>query len=275
MPVSGSACARVCTTRSIWSCTSLRMFLLLAFPLDAFACRSQARDAKGRGKHRRVVLVAPGELRFLQPRDRSAHPVVIGRAVPGEFAVVVFEQDLSRRCDDRILCVAVVAAAAIIEPAKRAQDRLDIAPFQPRARGERELLFGILGLEQQQAVRECAVPARPPGFLEVAFERARDLGMHDRADVGLVDAHAERVGGDHHVDVALVESRAGSRAFVPAKGRSESAGLRAAGRRALGPSPRCSSWLCSRQWRRPSPLSRERPRPPDGCVRSVAKPKSA
>ena len=50
-----------------------------------------------------------------------------------------------------------------------------------------------------------AVPARPPGLLEIAFERTRDLGMHDRANVGLVDPHAERVGSDHHVELAVVE----------------------------------------------------------------------
>ena len=119
----------------------------LAFPLDAVASRCQAREAKGRGEHGGVVLVAPRELRFLQPRNRGAHPIIVGSAVPGEFAVVVFKQDFSRRRDDRILGVGVVTPPAPVETAKRAQDRLDIAPFQTRARGERELLFGILGFE--------------------------------------------------------------------------------------------------------------------------------
>ena len=139
------------------------------FPLDAVTGRCQVRDAKGRGKHVRVVLVASRELRFLKPRDGGAHPVVVGSAVPGEFAIVVFEQDLPRRRDYCILGVAVVTPAAPIEAAKRAQDRLDVALIQPRARGERELLFGILGIEEQQAMRGLSVSACPPGFLEVAF----------------------------------------------------------------------------------------------------------
>ena len=108
----------------------------LAFPLNAVASCCQAREAKGRGEHGSVVLVALRELRFLQPRDRGAHPIVVGNAVSREFTVVVFEQDLSRRRDNRILGVGVVTPPAPVEAAKRAQDRLDVAPFQARARGE-------------------------------------------------------------------------------------------------------------------------------------------
>ena len=42
-----------------------------------------------------------------------------------------------------------------------------------------------------------AVAAGAAGFLVVAFDRARQIDVRDEAHVGLVDAHAEREGGDH------------------------------------------------------------------------------
>ncbi len=99
-----------------------------------------------------------------------------------------------------------MAAAALVKAAERPQYRLDVTPLQARARRERELLLGVAVLEQQQAVRGPAVPARSASLLQVALQRSGNLGVHDRANVRLVDAHAEGVGGDHHVDVALVEA---------------------------------------------------------------------
>ena len=177
-----------------------------ALPLDALPCGRQARETQGRGKDTGVVLVASRELRFLQPRDGGAHPVVVGGAVAREFAGVVLEQDFSRGRDDRVLGVRVVAPAALVETAYRTQHGLDVAPLQPRAGGERELLLGVVGLEEQQAVRVRAISSRPAGFLEVALEGARNLGVNHCAHVRFVDSHAEGVGGDHDVDVAVVEA---------------------------------------------------------------------
>ena len=61
----------------------------VALTLNAFACGGQARETQGRGKDASVVLVASRELRFLQPRDGGAHPVVVRGAVAREFAVIV------------------------------------------------------------------------------------------------------------------------------------------------------------------------------------------
>ena len=174
--------------------------------LDARAGGRDVRDPEGRREHGREVLVAAGEPGFLQPGDGGAHPVVVGDAVAREIAGVVLQQDLARRGDHRVLRVPVVAAAALVETAERPQHRLDVAPLEARAGRERELLLGVAGLEQQQALRAPAVPARAPGLLQVALQRAGYLRVHDRADVRLVDAHAEGVGGDHHVDVARVEA---------------------------------------------------------------------
>ena len=51
-----------------------------------------------------------------------------------------------------------------------------------------------------------AISSRPTGFLEVALEGARNLGVNHCAHVRFVDSHAEGVGGDHDVDVAVVEA---------------------------------------------------------------------
>ena len=43
-----------------------------------------------------------------------------------------------------------------------------------------------------------AVASGAAGFLVIGFEAAGHLVVDDEADVGLVDAHAERVGRHHH-----------------------------------------------------------------------------
>ena len=74
------------------------------------------------------------------------------------------------------------------------------------ALGQEELLhLLVLAPEQQHAVGHLAVAARAAGFLVVGLEVARHLVVHDEAHVGLVDAHAEGVGGDHHAAVAAHE----------------------------------------------------------------------
>ena len=78
---------------------------------------------------------------------------------------------------------------------------------QPRAGGERELLFVCRRVRNsRQTVRVRAVSARPAGFLEVALEGARNLGVNHRTHIRFVDSHAEGVGGDHDVDVTVVEA---------------------------------------------------------------------
>ena len=99
-----------------------------------------------------------------------------------------------------------MAPPAPVEATNGTQHRLDVAALKPRMRRERELLLGVPRLEEKQAMRLCAVSPRPAGLLKVALERARNLRVHDRANVGLVDAHAEGVSGDHHIDVARVEA---------------------------------------------------------------------
>ena len=59
--------------------------------------------------------------------------------------------------------------------------------------------------EIENAARGLAVAAGASGFLVVALERLRQVVVHDPAHVGLVDAHAERDGGDDHLRVVANE----------------------------------------------------------------------
>ena len=72
--------------------------------------------------------------------------------------------------------------------------RLDLG-FDPLAR-TRE----IFGAPEQPCLRGLAVAACAPCLLLISLNRFRDSGMGDEANVGLVDAHAERDRcRDHHV----------------------------------------------------------------------------
>ena len=97
-----------------------------------------------------------------------------------------------------------------------------IGPLSPRraqpAHDRADLLDGHLGLAdeaheasevrargQQDRARRQAVAARAAGLLVVGLEARRQRPVPDRAHVGLVDAHAERVRGDDDVGVPAHE----------------------------------------------------------------------
>ncbi len=56
--------------------------------------------------------------------------------------------------------------------------------------------------EQQQAMGRQTVPAGPADLLVVGFDALRQIVMDDKADVGLVDPHAE--GDCRHDDLDIV-----------------------------------------------------------------------
>ena len=62
----------------------------------------------------------------------------------------------------------------------------------------------VPGVEQQNAVRFRAVPSGAAGLLIVGFDAFGHIVVNDKADVGLVDAHAEGVCRNHH-GLAVVE----------------------------------------------------------------------
>ncbi len=72
--------------------------------------------------------------------------------------------------------------------------------------GEEELLHAlVLDVVQQRALRRAAVAPRAPGLLVIRLEACRQVVVHHEPDVGLVDAEAERVGGDHDAHGILHE----------------------------------------------------------------------
>ena len=64
---------------------------------------------------------------------------------------------------------------------------------EPRARGEAELRLDVLLVVEEHAPGGVAVAPGAPRLLQVALERAGDVGVQDDADVRFVDAHAEGV----------------------------------------------------------------------------------
>ncbi len=54
---------------------------------------------------------------------------------------------------------------------------------------------------KQHGIRLFAVPSGTPRLLEISLRTLGDVEVEHQAHVGLVDAHAESVGGDHHRDV--------------------------------------------------------------------------
>ena len=144
-------------------------------------------------EHRGGVAVAAQEAAALQPRDRRQHArrrAAIGRRQAlGELVVL---QDLAGRAD-RFAFVAVAHGPR--QAADAPQDPLHVLRAQPRGRGEAELRLDVVVGRQQHRRRRLAVAPGAADLLHVGLQRAGDLEVHDQPDVGLVDAHAERVGG--------------------------------------------------------------------------------
>src|SRR4029453_11961294 len=74
---------------------------------------------------------------------------------------------------------------------------------EARKREEMLLDLEIALVEEEDAAGRVAVAPRAAGLLEVALERRRRLIVDDVADVGLVDAEAERARRHHHDALAL------------------------------------------------------------------------
>ena len=70
---------------------------------------------------------------------------------------------------------------------------------------EELLRHDVLPSEQEMAVRALAVAARAAGLLIVALDVLGHVVVDDKADVGLVDTHAERVCGHHDVAPVIDE----------------------------------------------------------------------
>ena len=108
----------------------------------------------------------------------------------------------------------VVTAASPLDPANQLEEhsplvldhrRVGNGRPRSRARAGRRRSGQVTRRHQQQAERRRAVPARAPDLLVVRLDGAGRRQVDDRADVGPIDAHAEGVGRDHHLDPALGE----------------------------------------------------------------------
>ncbi len=93
-------------------------------------------------------------------------------------------------------------------------DPLEHARVEPRTLDEEHVEALVTLFGEQQASCRSAVSPRPAGLLVVGLERAGHGGMADRPHVGLVDPHAEGIGGDDHSHLAGHEPLLGGRAHV-------------------------------------------------------------
>ena len=93
-----------------------------------------------------------------------------------------------------------------IEVAQRPEDTVNFPLAEARAGGQAELRFHVVAHIEQQAARRFPVASGASGFLQVVLQRGRDVGMDDQPHVGLVDAHAEGVGGGDNFQFAVDEA---------------------------------------------------------------------
>ena len=102
---------------------------------------------------------------------------------------------------------------------QRAGHRLERRVVDLGALDEEDVQALVAALGEEQRARRAPVAPRAPGLLVVGLDRPRHGGVGDRAHVGLVDAHAERVGGHHHLDLAGHEAPLGVGALLAPEAR--------------------------------------------------------
>ena len=171
------------------------------FLFDARAGFLQAGDTQTGRKHLNPVFLADQQTGLLQPGQRGAHARVVGVAIALEVAVRIFGKNFAGRGDD-----FPAAALLAVQLADGAQDGLDFALRQPAMGREAELPLHIIRRIQEDTAGGLLIATGAAGLLHVVFQRARNVGVQDQPHVGLVDAHAEGVGGDHDPQLAVDEA---------------------------------------------------------------------
>ena len=180
-----------------------------AFRRQAFSCLEE----------RRVGVGQLGRWRA------SAWPCDAPRSSPGRAASRRRRRRRSSGPAAGRPAVAEVVEDAAAPAAIAVDERLDRAVVAPAAlAGDRQLGIALLdeaheaaevGLHRQQhRLRRQPVAAAASGLLVVGLEAGRDRHVPDRAHVGLVDSHAEGVGGDDHFGVAFHEAALGRGAVL-------------------------------------------------------------
>ena len=93
-----------------------------------------------------------------------------------------------------------------VQVPERFENRVYLRLGQAGAGGHAELPLDVLLGVEQDAAGLPAVPARPPGLLQVILQGAGYVGVNHQADVGFVYAHAEGVGGGDGPQASLDEA---------------------------------------------------------------------
>ena len=75
--------------------------------------------------------------------------------------------------------------------------RLGVTAFPVSVLNKELLSPYILAAVQQDAVRGLAIAAGPAGLLVITFHISGHVVMHDKGDIGFVNAHTKGVCGDH------------------------------------------------------------------------------
>src|SRR5690606_41246954 len=76
------------------------------------------------------------------------------------------------------------------------QDLLNVARRKAGPLGQLELGFNVVRVVQQYASCLIAVTPGTPCFLQIVFQRAGNLSMHNQPYIRLVDTHTEGIGSN-------------------------------------------------------------------------------
>ena len=145
------------------------------------------------------VLLASQQFRLLQPGERGARPRVVGGGVPPEVLVLVIGENLTGAGNH------LAASIAPADPAQSPQHPVDLASCEARAGRHSELPLHVVPGVEQHAVGLVLVPSGAARLLQVVLQRGRNVGVYHQPHVGLVDAHAEGVGGRYRSKFAADE----------------------------------------------------------------------
>ena len=137
---------------------------------------------------------------FSRGRNRSTAPA------PSRIFSAVPTADSLRSSRRRLLDLGVGQLDRVgVEAAEEFVDAVDRVRRRILVLDEHFLEEAVARRVEQHALRRLAVATGAAGLLVVGFERPRQVEVDDRADVGLVDAHAEGVGGDDDLGLAAHE----------------------------------------------------------------------
>ena len=158
-------------------------------------------DAQRRWKDLGAVFLAAQQVALFQPGHRGLHPRVVGGGVAREGVVLVFPQDFADGGDDLVLQLLLA-----VEVAQRPEDTVNFPLAEAGTGRQAELRLHVVTDVEQQAARRFPVAAGASGFLQVVLQGGRDVGVNDQPHVGLVDPHAEGVGGGDDFQVPVDEA---------------------------------------------------------------------